>query len=152
MSPPTSPLKARDINTSAPSPPTKLSSKAAATTTTPAAAAAAANASEKKPDTQQKPKKSMEYHRQILQSRLEEHELTGARGRGSRNKHTYVSPSDMIMSPATQKLEALKGKRFGKAKGQSLFANTMSKNAAAGKNGDGGAVESMGGGVDGEKQ
>lgn len=41
----------------------------------------------------------------------------------------------MIMSPATKKLEALKGKRFGKAKGQSLFANTMSKNVAAGNNG-----------------
>lgn len=94
------------------------------------------------------------------------------------------------MSPATQKLEALKGKRFGKyvintlffsplfsflglccrlvcvfvfvatiwlimdcfrsdrAKGQSLFANTMSKNVGAGKDGEGGgaaaaAAESM---------
>ena len=45
-----------------------------------------------------------------------------------RDKHKYVSPSDMIMSPATKKLEALKGKRFGKAKGQSLFANTTTKN------------------------
>ncbi|KAL9013033.1 MAG: hypothetical protein Q9173_002258, partial [Seirophora scorigena] len=59
------------------------------------------------------------------------------------NKHIYISPSDMIMSPATQKLEALKGKRFGKAKGQSLFANTMSKNVGAGKDGEGGAAESM---------
>lgn len=60
----------------------------------------------------------MEYHRQILQSRLDE----------DKGKHTYVSPSDMILSPATKKLEALKGKRFGKAKGQSLFANTIGKN------------------------
>ncbi len=42
----------------------------------------------------------------------------------------------MIMSPATKKLEALKGKRFGKAKGQSLFANTMSKNVATSNIGD----------------
>ncbi|KAL8874548.1 MAG: hypothetical protein Q9174_000135 [Haloplaca sp. 1 TL-2023] len=62
--------------------------------------------------------KSMEYHRQVLQSKLNE----------DGDKHKYVSPSDMILSPATKKLEALKGKRLGKAKGQSLFANTMTKN------------------------
>ncbi len=50
MSPPTSPLKARDVNTSVPSP-SKQASEVAAE--------------------DQKPK-SMEYHRQILQSRLEE--------------------------------------------------------------------------------
>ncbi|KAI4177759.1 MAG: hypothetical protein LQ343_000223 [Gyalolechia ehrenbergii] len=98
MSPPTSPLKSRDVNTSLPSP---------------------TKASKPNPniDGDEKPR-SMEYHRQLLQSRLEE----------DKGKHTYVSPSDMILSPATKKLEALKGKRFGKAKGQSLFANTMSKN------------------------
>ncbi|CAO1603932.1 hypothetical protein XANCAGTX0491_007506 [Xanthoria calcicola] len=108
MSPQTSPLKARDVNTSLPSP-------------TKSEKAPAMMESEKQPQT-------MEYHRQVLQSRLEE----------DKSKHTYVSPSDMIMSPATKKLEALKGKRFGKGKGQSLFANTMSKNAAAG-NGDRGS-------------
>ncbi|KAL8907399.1 MAG: hypothetical protein Q9207_001449 [Kuettlingeria erythrocarpa] len=104
MSPPTSPLKARDVNTSVPSP-SKQASKVA--------------------HEDQKPK-TMEYHRQILQSRLEEDKDTSK----------YISPSDMIMSPATKKLEALKGKRFGKAKGQSLFANTMSKNVATSNNGD----------------
>ncbi|KAL9006939.1 MAG: hypothetical protein Q9188_000315 [Gyalolechia gomerana] len=127
MSPSTSPLKSRDVNTSLPSP-TKTS----------------------KPnpniDGDEKPR-SMEYHRQILQSRLEEDKCVCPsppnlplpiylpnnlfRGKNSSldwGKHTYVSPSDMILSPATKKLEALKGKRFGKAKGQSLFANTMSKN------------------------
>ncbi|KAL8830693.1 MAG: hypothetical protein Q9170_005621 [Blastenia crenularia] len=107
MSPPTSPLKSRSTNTSLSSP-TKTS-KAPTTT--------ADLKGEEKP-------KSMEYHRQILQSRLEE----------DGGKHTYHSPSDQIMSPATKKLEALKGKRFGKAKGQSLFADTMSKNATAARN------------------
>ncbi|KAI4116661.1 MAG: hypothetical protein LQ345_002959 [Seirophora villosa] len=129
MSPQTSPLKARDINTSAPSPTKQFSKPAPATMTTTTTAAATSHASE---NDGQKPK-SMEYHRQILQSRLEE----------DKNKHTYVSPSDMIMSPATQKLEALKGKRFGKAKGQSLFANTMSKNVGAGKDGEGGGGGSV---------
>ncbi|KAL8861425.1 MAG: hypothetical protein Q9178_002298 [Gyalolechia marmorata] len=105
MSPQTSPLQARDVNTSIPSP-TK-SEKPSSTMTE-----------------GEKPK-SMEYHRQVLQSRLDEDQA----------KHTYISPSDMIMSPATKKLEALKGKRFGKGKGQSLFANTTSKNAAANRNG-----------------
>ncbi|KAL8901243.1 MAG: hypothetical protein Q9192_000667 [Flavoplaca navasiana] len=83
MSSQTSSLKARDVNTSLPSP-TK---------------------SEKTPSMAEgeKQPKTMEYHRQVLQSRLEE----------DKSKHTYVSPSDMIMSPATKKLEALKGKRFG---------------------------------------
>ncbi|KAI4279663.1 MAG: hypothetical protein LQ337_000105 [Flavoplaca oasis] len=85
MSSQTSPLKSRDVNSSLPSP-TK---------------------SEKTPSMAEgdKQPKTMEYHRQILQSRLEE----------DKSKHTYVSPSDMIMSPATKKLEALKGKRFGKS-------------------------------------
>ncbi|KAL8926768.1 MAG: hypothetical protein Q9172_001644 [Xanthocarpia lactea] len=75
MSPQTSPLKARDVNTSIPSP-TK-SEKPSSTTTE-----------------GEKPK-SMEYHRQVLQSRLDEDQ----------------------------------------GKGQSLFANTTSKNAAANRNG-----------------
>ncbi|KAL8710982.1 MAG: hypothetical protein Q9220_004581 [cf. Caloplaca sp. 1 TL-2023] len=108
MSPPTSPLKSRDVNTSSPTKPTGQKSTTDSTTA-------------------EKPK-SMEYHRQVLQSRLDEENA----------KSTYISPSDMIMSPATKKLEALKGKRFGKAKPQSLFANTMmSKNANAAANGSG---------------
>ncbi|KAL8734856.1 MAG: hypothetical protein Q9166_001208 [cf. Caloplaca sp. 2 TL-2023] len=106
----TSPLKSRDVNTSIPSP-TKSDKPSTMTES-------------------EKPK-SMEYHRQVLQSRLEEDKYVSV----LRSKHTYVSPSDMIMSPATKKLEVLKGKRFGKAKGQSLFANTTSKNAAANHNG-----------------
>ncbi|KAL8772656.1 MAG: hypothetical protein Q9209_002317 [Squamulea sp. 1 TL-2023] len=98
MSPQTSPLKSRSVNTS----PTKSFTA-----------------------TENEKPKSMDYHRQVLQSRLEE----------DKGKHTYVSPSDMIMSPATKKLEALKGKRFGKGKGQSLFANTTSKNAVANRSG-----------------
>ncbi|KAL9601728.1 MAG: hypothetical protein Q9219_002339 [cf. Caloplaca sp. 3 TL-2023] len=119
MSPPTSPLKSRDINTSLPSP-TKTATKPPSI-----------DSSDEKP-------KSMEYHRQILQSRLEE----------DKGKHTYVSPSDMIMSPATKKLEALKGKRFGKAKGQSLFADTMRKDVAAARDEKG---NGEGEGKEGEK-
>jgi len=62
--------------------------------------------------------KSMEYHRQILQSKLAE----------DGQKTTYISPSDTIMSPTTQKLAGMRQKRFMKAKPQSLFAKTSSKN------------------------
>ncbi|MCJ1289991.1 hypothetical protein MMC34_001526 [Xylographa carneopallida] len=62
--------------------------------------------------------KSMEYHRQILQSKLAE----------DGQKSTYISPSDTIMSPTTQKLAGMRQKRFMKAKPQSLFAKTSSKN------------------------
>lgn len=44
----------------------------------------------------------------------------------------YVSPSDHIMSPTTKKLSAIKGKRFGAARPQSLFAKTVGKQAAMG--------------------
>ncbi|MCJ1306937.1 hypothetical protein MMC25_000581 [Agyrium rufum] len=64
-------------------------------------------------DTTSKPK-SMEYHRQVLQSKMEDEQA----------QQTYISPSDTIMSPCTAKLSALKTKRFGqKSKPmQSLFA------------------------------
>ena len=45
-----------------------------------------------------------------------------------RHKQTYVSPSDNIMSPATQKLSALKGKRFAQYVAQfpiALFAVSL---------------------------
>ncbi|KAL8737133.1 MAG: hypothetical protein Q9181_001978 [Wetmoreana brouardii] len=98
MSPPLSPLKSRSVNTSSPTKPSSTASKPIIT-------------EDEKP-------KSMEYHRQVLQSKLND----------EGENHKYISPSDMIMSPATKKLEALKGKRFGKAKPQSLFANTTTKN------------------------
>ncbi|CAL3965854.1 hypothetical protein PZA11_002693 [Diplocarpon coronariae] len=62
--------------------------------------------------------KSMEYHRQVLQSKMEE----------SKGKQTYISPSDTIMSPCTAKLSAYRSKQVGKAKPKSLFAKTSTKN------------------------
>ncbi|KAI9837554.1 MAG: hypothetical protein M1819_007205 [Sarea resinae] len=71
----------------------------------------AGNAMDKVGSDANKPK-SMEYHRQVLQSRLN----------SEQNTSTYVSPSDTIMSPCTKKLSAYKNKHFMKAKPQSLFA------------------------------
>ncbi|MCJ1476923.1 hypothetical protein MMC13_005592 [Lambiella insularis] len=86
-------LSARDINTSAPHPAPAVDSKDAA--------------------------KSMEYHRQMLQSKLAD----------DGQKTTYISPSDTIMSPTTQKLAGMRQKRILKgSKPQSLFAKTSSKN------------------------
>ncbi|KAL9118433.1 MAG: hypothetical protein Q9187_005021 [Circinaria calcarea] len=100
MSAPTNVLAARDINTSTPTtnhPETKSTGE--------------------KDGDMNKPK-SMEYHRQVLQSRMDE----------DKSKQTYISPSDTIMSPCTAKLSAYKSKHFMKAKPQSLFAKTSSKN------------------------
>jgi hypothetical protein len=47
--------------------------------------------------------KSMEYHRQVLQSKMEHGETK-----------QYISPSDNIMSPCTAKLSALRNKQVGK--------------------------------------
>jgi hypothetical protein len=70
--------------------------------------------------------KSMEYHRQVLQSKLEEskyvHSITislhslGALNFNDarRGKQTYISPSDTIMSPCTAKLSAYRNKQVGK--------------------------------------
>ncbi|KAH8598305.1 hypothetical protein B0O99DRAFT_684343 [Bisporella sp. PMI_857] len=66
--------------------------------------------------------KSMEYHRQVLQSKLDE-------GQG---KQLYISPSDSIQSPCTQKLSAYRNKQVGKAKPKSLFAKASSKNLGNG--------------------
>ncbi|TVY41500.1 hypothetical protein LSUB1_G002673 [Lachnellula subtilissima] len=74
--------------------------------------------------------KSMEYHRQVLQSKLED-------GQG---KQTYISPSDNIMSPCTAKLSAYRSKQVGKAKPKSLFAKTSAKNLGAGGNMFGGQI------------
>ncbi|KAH7393318.1 hypothetical protein BKA64DRAFT_83339 [Cadophora sp. MPI-SDFR-AT-0126] len=65
--------------------------------------------------------KSMEYHRQVLQSKLEENKAEA----------TYISPSDNIMSPCTAKLSAYRNKQVGKAKPRSLFAKTSAKNLSA---------------------
>ncbi|ORY71151.1 uncharacterized protein BCR38DRAFT_479670 [Pseudomassariella vexata] len=61
--------------------------------------------------------KSMEYHRQALQAKIEE----------EKNGKTYVSPSDTIMSPCTAKLNAYRNKQVSKAKPKSLFAQASSK-------------------------
>ncbi|KAF2666241.1 hypothetical protein BT63DRAFT_428018 [Microthyrium microscopicum] len=51
----------------------------------------------------------------------------------NRLQNTYISPSDTIQSPATQKLAAFKNKHMGKGmKGQTLFAKTVANNAAKG--------------------
>ena len=71
---------------------------------------------------------SLEYHRQVLQGKLENGEKDGTtraenhRNFGItrlidmfyRNNSSYVSPSDDIMSPCSKKLSDLKGKRFKK--------------------------------------
>ncbi|KAI4601921.1 hypothetical protein KJ359_010787 [Pestalotiopsis sp. 9143b] len=48
--------------------------------------------------------KSMDYHRQVLQNKMEQ----------EKDGQKYVSPSDNIMSPATAKLNAFKNKQVGK--------------------------------------
>ncbi|CAL5871808.1 uncharacterized protein PFLUO_LOCUS6061 [Penicillium psychrofluorescens] len=62
---------------------------------------------------------SMDYHRQMLQGKLESDD---------KQPTAYVSPSDDIMSPCTKKLSDIKGKRFKNAgKPQSLFAKLGKK-------------------------
>ena len=75
--------------------------------------------------------KSMEYHRQVLQNRLAEDQYVSfslhrilmgvyyfGQGQGlmimQRGKQVYISPSDAVLSPCTQKLSAYKGKSFMK--------------------------------------
>ncbi|KHO00339.1 Spo12 [Metarhizium album ARSEF 1941] len=92
--------------------------------------------------------KSMEYHRQVFQSKMaaEPYALlsspAAALGRpprpsaaaaasssadaASRTKQ-YVSPSDNIMSPCTAKINALRNKHASKAKPKSLFAQASVK-------------------------
>ncbi|KZF22618.1 hypothetical protein L228DRAFT_268005 [Xylona heveae TC161] len=66
-------------------------------------------------DTKEAPK-SLAYHRQMLEARMKDQP----------NEPSYVSPSDNIMSPCTQKLSAYKNKHFSKVKPQSLFAKKLS--------------------------
>ncbi|KAF1832768.1 hypothetical protein BDW02DRAFT_599635 [Decorospora gaudefroyi] len=67
--------------------------------------------------------KSLDYHRQVLQSRLQ-----------GEQEPKFVSPSDDIMSPATQKLQAFKTKHaMNKSKPQTLFKKTSAKTFEANK-------------------
>ncbi|KAL2111208.1 hypothetical protein VUR80DRAFT_147 [Thermomyces stellatus] len=67
--------------------------------------------------------KSLEYHRQVLQSKMETEQ----------QRTQYVSPSDNIMSPCTAKLNALRNKHAGKAKPKSLFAQGVARKFDASK-------------------
>jgi len=60
--------------------------------------------------------KNMEYHRQMLQSKIQEP-----------SQKDLVSPSDNIMSPCTAKINALRNKHAFKAKPKSLFAQASAK-------------------------
>ncbi|GAB0141776.1 hypothetical protein EsHS_00002356 [Epichloe bromicola] len=60
--------------------------------------------------------KSMEYHRQVFQSKM-----------AAEPTKQYVSPSDNIMSPCTAKINALRNKHASKAKPKSLFAQASVK-------------------------
>ncbi|WYZ38807.1 hypothetical protein EsH8_III_000721 [Colletotrichum jinshuiense] len=81
--------------------------------------------------------KSMEYHRQVLQSKIEQEKYDDPRTRNRQNQalnsdvlnrsKTYISPSDNIMSPCTAKLNALRNKQVGKVKPKSLFAQASAK-------------------------
>ncbi|KAK8199226.1 hypothetical protein HDK77DRAFT_458218 [Phyllosticta capitalensis] len=67
--------------------------------------------------------KSMEYHRQLLESRMKSGQLEESK---------YVSPSDGIQSPATQKLAAFKNKHGAqKAKPKTLFGKMSARNMQA---------------------
>ncbi|KAI1106055.1 hypothetical protein F4804DRAFT_302080 [Jackrogersella minutella] len=99
--------------------------------------------------------KSLEYHRQMLQSKMAEekygakntnkstgitstdvapanaknpksHLLANVDGPDGRTQQ-YISPSDNIMSPCTAKLSALKGRAAARAKPKSLFAQSSAK-------------------------
>ncbi|KAL5604070.1 hypothetical protein BROUX41_002059 [Berkeleyomyces rouxiae] len=65
--------------------------------------------------------KSMEYHRQMLQDKMQAEE-----------SQKFVSPSDNVMSPCTQKLNALRTKQASRIKPRSLFAATSARKLAEG--------------------
>ncbi|KAG5977309.1 hypothetical protein E4U55_006885 [Claviceps digitariae] len=65
---------------------------------------------------QSKDVKSMEYHRQVFQSKM-----------AAEKTKQYVSPSDDIMSPCTAKIHALRNKHASKIKPKSLFAQASAK-------------------------
>lgn len=82
-------------------------------------------------DGQQQKEKDLEYHRQVLKSKMEAQQYVQARRRcrldedftgsdagrqlpSANRSGNYVSPSDEIMSPCTAKLNALRNKQVGK--------------------------------------
>jgi len=71
--------------------------------------------------TDEKSLKTMEYHRQVLQSKMAEQPT-----------QQYISPSDNIMSPCTAKINALRHKHASKAKPKSLFAQASAKKLQGG--------------------
>ncbi|KAH6622115.1 hypothetical protein C7974DRAFT_216343 [Boeremia exigua] len=69
------------------------------------------------------PNKSLEYHRQVLESRMKDDQAL-----------KYVSPSDEIQSPATQKLSNFRNKNImKKSKPQTLFQKTSTRSFEAAK-------------------
>lgn len=71
------------------------------------------------PEKQEEKTKSLEYHRQMLQSRLQGEKSVFRQDIVSRRltlnrTQQYVSPTDGIMSPATQKLSALRNRHVTK--------------------------------------
>ncbi|ROV91432.1 hypothetical protein VSDG_07147 [Cytospora chrysosperma] len=86
--------------------------------------------------------KTMEYHRQVLQSKMESqkydeaaaaaapppnHKAVSKLTQQDSSGNNYVSPSDEIMSPCTAKLNAFRNKQVGKVKPRSLFAQASTK-------------------------
>ncbi|KND93872.1 hypothetical protein TOPH_01503 [Tolypocladium ophioglossoides CBS 100239] len=72
--------------------------------------------------------KSMEYHRQVFQSKMaEEKYALSSRPVTHAPSGKYVSPSDNIMSPCTAKINALRNKHAAKVKPKSLFAQASVK-------------------------
>ena len=63
---------------------------------------------------------------------------------GAKQQQSYISPSDNIMSPTTKKLSEIKGRRFGAAKPQSLFAKTLGRQALKSEDGAAGGSGSIG--------
>lgn len=108
-------------------------------TTTNALSAKDANVPMAASDNNVDAKKDMEYHRQVLKSKMEAQEyvfvLPHPQGRReiaafsdsdagfhrSRSGNNYISPSDEIMSPCTAKLSAMRNKQVGK---YASFQNT----------------------------
>ncbi|KAH7318353.1 hypothetical protein B0I35DRAFT_431890 [Stachybotrys elegans] len=60
--------------------------------------------------------KSMEYHRQVFQSKIH-----------NEPAKQYISPSDNIMSPCSAKIRDYRNKHATKAKPKSLFAQASAK-------------------------
>ncbi|CAI6333263.1 unnamed protein product [Periconia digitata] len=99
------------------------------------------NAQLKQASSEEEKPKSMQYHRDMLQSRLDK----------QKSQEKFVSPSDAIMSPATQKLSAHRGRNILKnSKPKTLFMQTSSKNHEAAK--DSGAFEDISKSVSKEDQ